>query len=166
MQSTSWTQSSWHNPEKENNMKDLNISWSHHFSAQKAEAAKSPIRSTKHHVSPYLDSHSVQYTKKCVHANRKTFNRNLFHHALIHNYHVMVLIEVFRDCLSIQKVLRTKPLRIVPMKPITDSHSQRYLMGCLLPSLALRLFGLKAETLGDLDRTLLYWNMPFYLDNV
>ena len=67
------------------------------------------------------------------------------------NYHVIVLIEVFRDCLSIQKVLRTKPLRIVPMMPIADSQSQRYLNGCLLPSLVLRfLLGLKEQTVNDL----------------
>ena len=48
-------------------------------------------------------------------------------------YHVIVLMEVLSDCLSFQKMVRTKPLRVVPMSPTIDSTSQRNLIGCLLP---------------------------------
>ena len=44
----------------------------YHFSAMNVDAGKPPLRSTKHHVSPHLDGHSVQNTKQSVHtANRK-----------------------------------------------------------------------------------------------
>ena len=50
-----------------------------------------------------------------------------------HIYHVIVLMEELSDCLSFQKMVRTKPLRVVPMSPTIDSTSQRNLIGCLLP---------------------------------